>query len=72
MGDRNHRCPDCHKRFHGGEGVIAHRTEMQGDCFNQLPSVLKDRVKTFQRKWDITPPPLPKDPNDFDLIDDGE
>ena len=66
----SHRCPDCHRPYHSAEGVVAHRAETQGECFAGTPLALQRRILTYRERFNLTVPPLPDDPNDFDVIDD--
>ena len=69
---RSHRCPDCHRPFFCAEGVIAHRTGEQGECFDRLNRHEKGKIHTYQRVHDLTPSPLPAPLPEFDPIDDGD
>ena len=69
---KSHRCPDCHRPFYSAEGVIAHRTEEQGECFDRLNGYEKGKIQIYQRVHDLSPSPLPDPLPDFDPIDDGD
>lgn len=69
---KSHRCPDCHRAYHSGEGVIAHRTEEQGECFDRLDGLKKKKIEWYRDTFGITLPPLPDPLPEFDPIDDGD
>lgn len=65
-----HRCPDCHTLFYEAESVVEHRGIEQGDCFKHLHKNAQIKILRYRDYYDIKPPPFPKDPDNFDVIDD--
>ncbi len=65
----NHRCPECHRTFFSAGAVETHRAEEQGACLDRLPAIMRRRVLEYQKRFDISPPPLPAPEDDFDLLE---
>lgn len=64
------RCPECHLPMRSEGHVKTHREASQGQCFDGLRSEQRRRILRYRKQFGITPPPLPADPFDFDLIED--